>query len=534
MNRMELRKKQITIASNIIGFLTILVLGNIIGDLGITYFAAALEVYMLMHIIFTMALPDVVARFYRTRIAKGQYKNASMVLKATAGYGIVIGLLGSLVLTALSGIVAGTVLGISEASGVMRIFAPLFLVNAICSVILGYFQGIKMVVPTMIFWVLKAVFELIFAVIFGIYLHNYGNKVSALLHNDKYASLYGAEGAATGLFTASLLTLCFLAFLYIMISGRMKRNQKEGMRRSEDVPELIKMLLVSMAPVALINLLSRGGIFAGLFIVGNSNPGNLELFGAYGAYYGKYVAFTGIFIALGMLVTCSLESFVVQAYKKEEYKNVRDYLQKGIQAQFLLTVYFAVLFLALSPSLFNVIFDDAKIAVQCMSHGFLLMILFPIGMYFSRILLGMGKIKRVLLAGLGAFLASVALMVILQKTLGGSVLVSVYGQLTFAVVFCGICGFILFKNLHFSPEWLRIFVFPTLAASIMGLGIVLIRKALSTLVGDLVTCIVAFIAGTFCYFVLIFAFRCIRKKDLYMLPGNRFLEKLENILHIFG
>lgn len=534
MNRMELRKKQITIASNIIGFLTIIVLGNIIGDLGITYFAAAMEVYMLMHILFTMALPDVVARFYKSRIAKGQYKNAGMVLKATAGYGIVIGLLGSLFLTALSGVVAGRIFGIPEATGVLRVFAPLFLVNTICSIILGYFQGIKMIVPTMIFSVLKEALGLIFAVIFGICLHNYGEKVSALLHNEKYASLYGAEGAATGLFTASLFVLCFLAFLYILISRRMKRNQKEGMRRSEDAPELIKMLLVSMAPVALLNLFSRAEIFAGLLIVGKNNQGNLEMYGAYGAYYGKFFAVTGIVIALGMLVTCSIESYVVQAYKKEEYKNVRDFLQKGIQAQFLLMVYFAGLFLTISPSLFNVIFVDAKIAVQCMSHGFLLIILFPMGIFFSRILLGIGKIKRVLLGGLGAFVVSVVVMVILQKTLGGSVLVPLYGQLTFAVAFCGLCGFMLFKTVHFNPEWLRIFVLPTLAASIMGLGIVLIRKALTTLVGDLVTCLVAFIAGTFCYLALIFVFRCIRKKDLYMLPGSRLLEKLENILHIFG
>lgn len=534
MNRMELRKKQIMIASNIIGFLTIIVLGYIIGDLGITYFAAAMEVYMLMHIMFTMALPDVVARFYKSRIVRGQYKNAGMVLKATAGYGIVIGLLGSLFLTALSGVVAGKLLGIPEATGVLRIFGPLFLLHAICSAMLGYFQGIKMIVPTMIFSVLKEVLGLVFAVVFGIYLHNYGEKVSALLHNEKYASLYGAQGAATGLFTASFFVLCFLAFLYILISRRIKRNQKEGMRRSEDAPELIKMLLFSMAPVALLNLFGRAEIFAGLCIVGKNNQGNLELLGEYGAYYGKFFAVTGILIALGLLVTCSIESYVVQAYKKEEYKNVRDFLQKGMQAQFLLAVYLAGLFLTISPSFFQVIFGDAKIAIQCMSHGFLLIILFPLGIYFSSILLGIGKIKRVLLGGFGAFLVSVVMMVILQKALGGTVLVALYGQLTFAVVFCGICGFMLFKTVHYNPEWLRIFALPALASCIMGLGIVLIRKALTTLVGDLGTCLVAFIAGTFCYLVLIFAFRCIRKKDLYMLPGSRLLEKLENILHIFG
>ncbi len=534
MNRMELRKKQIMIISNILGFLTIIVLGYIIGDLGITYFAVAMEVYMIMHIVFTMAIPDTVARFFKARVLKGQYKNAGMVLKAASGYCITVGLLGSLFLIALSGLVAGKMLGIPEATGVVRIFAPMFMINAVCSVLLGYFQGIKMLVPTMIFSVLREIFGLFFAVIFGLHLHNYGNKVSALLHSEKYASLYGAEGVATGLFVAMLFVLGFLGFLYFLIRKRMKKGQKEGMRRSEDTFELVKMILISAMPAALLQFFMRAEMFAGLVIFGRSNQGNTVALSTYGSYYGKFFAVTGILIGLCLLITCSVEGLVVQAYNKEEYKNTKDYLQRGIQAQFLVSVYFAGLFLSVSPSLFEVVFGNPDVAVQCMSNGFLVIILFPMGIFFSRILLGAGKKKRVLLGALGAFLISVAAMVIIQKISGGGALIAVYGQLIFAIAFCGICGIMLFKLMHFNPEWLRIFVLPSLAAAIMGLGIVLIRKALSALVGDLVTCIISFIAGTFCYCILIFVFRCIRKKDLYMMPGNRFLEKLENVLHIFG
>ena len=534
MNRMELRKKQIMIASNILGFLTIIVLGYIIGDLGITYFAAAVEVYMLMHLIFTMALPDVVARFFKSRIAKGQYKNAGMVIKAAAGYGIAIGLIGSLLLLALSGVIAGKVLGMAEATGVIRIFAPLFLVNAICSVFLGYFQGIKMVVPTMIFAVIKEIFGLIFAVIFGIYLHNYGEKVSALLHSEKYASLYGAEGAAAGMFISMLFVLCFLSFLYFVSNRKLKKNQAEGMRRSEDAPELVRRILLSVAPVAVLHFLTRAEVFAGLFFFGKSNTGNLEKLTEYGSYYSEFFAVTGILITIGMLVTCAIEGVIVQAYKKEEYKNTRDFLQKGIQALVLVSFYFAGLFPAIGPSLFKVLFKDDTISSLCMSHGFFIIVFFPMGIFFSRILMNIGKKNRVLLAALASFVASVVVMALLQKRLNGSVLIPLYGQLVFALVFCGTCGVMLFRLTHYNPEWIRIFALPALASAIMGLGIILIRKALVVLVGDLVTCLVALIAGTFCYLVLIFVFRCIRKKDLYMMPGNKFLEKMEKIFHIFG
>jgi len=534
MNRMELRKKQIMIASNILGFLTIIVLGYIIGDLGVTYFAAAVEVYMLMHLVFTMALPDVVARFFKSRIAKGQYKNAGVVIKATAGYGIAIGLIGSLFLLALSGIIAGGVLGMPEATGVIRIFAPIFLVNAICSVFLGYFQGIKMVVPTMIFSILKEIFGIVFSVILGIYLHNYGKKVSALLHSEKYASLYGAEGAAAGMFISMLFVLVFLIFIYFLTNRKMKKRQTEGMRRSEDAPELVRRILLSVAPVAVLHFLTRAEVFAGLFFFGKSNTENLEKLSEYGCYYSEFFAVTGILITISLLVTCSIEGAIVQAYKKEEYKNTRDFLQKGIQALVLVTFYFAGLFPAIAPSLFKVLFKDDSISSLCMSHGFLIIVLFPMGIFFSRIIMSVGKKKRVLLAALASFVVSVVVMALLQQSLNGSVLIPLYGQLVFALVFCGSCGVMLFRLTHYNPEWIRIFVLPALASAIMALGIILIRKAFAVLVGDLVTCLVALIAGTFCYLVLIFVFRCIRKKDLYMMPGNKFLEKMEKIFHIFG
>lgn len=92
----------------------------------------------------------------------------------------------------------------------------------------------------------------------------------------------------------------------------------------------------------------------------------------------------------------------------------------------------------------------------------------------------------------------------------------------------------LFKLMHYNPEWVRIFALPALAAAVMGAGIMLICKALSGVIGNLMASILAWIVGTFCYIVFLLVFHCIRKKDLYMLPGGSVLEKIEKVLHIFS
>lgn len=534
MNRMELRKRQIMIISNIISFLTIFVLAYIIGDLGITYYAATMEVYMLTSLLFTGAIPDTVARFYRMRETKGQYKNAGMVLKAAIGYAVGTGLLGCVLLLTLSGLITGKLLLLPEARGVLRMFAFLFLLNAGCGVLLGYMQGIRLVVPVMIFTVLKELFGFLFAVLFGMKLHDYGIKVSALLHSGKYASLYGAEGAVTGLLLAMLFAMGFLAFVCILVCRRQKEKRTDGMRKSEDVFSLLKMLLFSMAPTALFSFLMRAQTLTGLFFFSRKNAGNPDRLGEYGIYYGRFFVIVGILVMMLMMVTGFIEGMVIQAYKKEEYKNTKDFLQKGVQALILFAVYFAGLFVAIAPSLFPVLFSSHTIAIQCMSHGFLIIILLPMGIYFSRILMGIGKKKRVLAGTFAAYILAVIGMFLLQKPLQNSVLVPVYGQLIFALVLCVGSGAMLFKLTHYNPEWIRIFALPALASAVMGAGIMLICKALSGVIGNLMASILAWIVGTFCYLVFLLVFHCIRKKDLYMLPGGSLLERIEKVLHIFG
>lgn len=533
MNQMELKKKQIMIASRIFGLVMILLLANLIGDLGVTYFAAALEIYILLQLLFTAQLPDYVARFVRSRMAKEQYKSADMVLKAAVGYGVFIGIVGGLFLFAFSGVFMQKILGIQEATLALRFLAPAFFLNALCCVMQGYFQGIKTAVPTMVSAVIKEIFGILFASLLGLNFYKYGEKVSALLHDTKFSSLYGAEGAAIGVLAAAFLAVCFLVFIYLLVGRRIRRSKKEGMRRTENGLELIKLLLMAMAPVALLQFLLRVDVVIGMILFGKQWQGNVEGLGLYGAFYGKFLAIVGIVAVLGVLVTSTIEGNVVQAYKKEEYKNARDCLQRGMQAQFLLTVFCAGLFLTTSPVLLNTLFSDAGVAITCMNHGFLLMILIPMGLYFAHILVGIGKIKMVLITAGGSVFASTVAMIILQKAIKGNVLMLVYGKLIFAVLFCAITGTILLKIMHCNPEWLRLFVLPALAAGITGLGLLLIRNALSTLMTDIVTSIICFILGLFCYLVLIFLFRCIKKKDLYLIPGGKFLERIGNLLHIF-
>lgn len=533
MNRMEIRKKQLLIITGMIGYGTVILLAKIIGDLGMAYFAAAAECYILLQLLLTACIPDYVEKLVRSRMAKGQYKNADKVLSAALGYGIAAGVLGSLLLFFGADLLMAGFLHIPEASLSLKLLAPLFFLSAVCAVLQGYFQGIGTAMPTVVSDILKQVLGLVFAALFGSILHGYGEKAAALLHNGKFVSMYGAAGAAVGFLCAALLPLLFLLLIYFSAGRRARRKVKEGMRLTEDGMEVFRLLILSLLPAAGTYFLCRLSILTGLFFYQGRQTDSIAGLTAYGAFYGKYLAVAGMLTAVVLLVVAGTESEVIHLVKKEEYKNAKSYLTGGIQSVLMLAAFFAILCLVLAGGFAKLFFGEGQnTAAACMRHGFLLVLFLPLGIYFTNILVGIGRRKTVLFNLSGAFIIFMLAAVTGLKLMAGNVLALVYAQLIFAAAYCLLSGFFLMRAIRYNPEWLHVIVMPLTAVLVSGLCTLLLNQAFSALAGEAVSALICTLIGGGCYLVLLFVFRCIGQKDLYVLPGGRLLGRIGAFLHL--
>ncbi len=535
MNRMEIRRKQLMLAANILGLITMAALARMTGDLGMAYFAGAAECYILLQMIFLSCVPECMAKMVRSRIAKGQYKNITKVYKTSFLYCIAAGLAGSFFLYCSSGFLTVRLLHMQEAALVLKILAPAFFVNAIIAVLQGYFEGIGTAMPSIIAAIVKQVFFLVFAILFGYLLFRYGEKVSLLLHSTKFANMYGAAGAATGLVCAGLTALGFLFLVYLGAGRRAGRKYRDSMRLTENSMEIFRLMLITMAPMVCQRFLLRADTLIGLAFYQQNQTKETEGLILYGAYYGKYLVFAGLLIILVLLAASKTDYAVIHAAKKEEYKSARDYLSAGIQSLFLSGAFFAAMSLALAPHLMNLLFGKGTgtdFSALCMRHGFLLIIILPMGLWFSGILMVIGKRNMVLLHILSSVLFYILFSAIGLKAAGGNPVVLVYAKWLSALLFCVLCGFFLMRLLRYSPDWLHLFVFPTAACAVTGLCIFLLSKALVSLIGELLTCIICLLAGGFCYLILVLALKCVREKDLALLPGGKWLHGLGSFLHL--
>ncbi|MGN0430735.1 MAG: hypothetical protein ACI4EQ_00085 [Lachnospiraceae bacterium] len=535
MNQMEVRKEQLKLAAGMIRYITIILLVNMIGELGIVYFVAALEVYLLLQIFFSESLPDCVARMIRSRMTKGQYKNADKVMKAALGYSIAAGILGSILLFVLSGVITGRMLHLPEAELALKILAPAFFLQAVCAVLKGCFQGLGTAMPTIIAGIFTESFGLFFTMLFGEVLYGYGTKAAALLQNDKFASMYGAAGAAIGFPIALLFALAFLLLMYFGAGRRIWKKKREGMRLTEDGIEVLRMILFSMVPVAAVRLLLRLPVITGLGFFAGKAAGDITILASYGNLYAKSLIVVGIVVSLAVILCTGGENTVIYYIKREEYKTARNYLTGGIQGSFMFTAYMTVICLVFAPGIVQLLFGKENVteAITCLQVSSPLMIFLPLAVYLIHILAGMGKTLTALAGSAVSFILFVIVMAVGSNFQNSGILVMIYALLVFSIALCVWNGAFILWSLHINLPWLTVVGLPALAAGITGLGVFMLHKALAASLGETVTFVVGTLAGGVVYLVLILVFKCIREKELYTLPGGKILGKIGKILHLF-
>ena len=214
MNQAEIKRRQAGMLSEILSWLVIAFLGRVTGANGIAYLAAAWEAAELLWLLISGGTADTLGRLLRGRNTKGQYKNVMKmrrdILLLQAGFGI----LGSVLLFALSEWLMQDVFRMQYSSLILMILAPTVFLRSISETLTGCFRGEGTELPGTIAAFLRPVFILGFGLLFGKILAGYGNKVSALLLQLNFTAMYSSVGVAIAITVTELFLVLFLFLIY--------------------------------------------------------------------------------------------------------------------------------------------------------------------------------------------------------------------------------------------------------------------------------------------------------------------------------
>lgn len=527
MNHVEVKRRQIQAYSYLLGVITLIVIGRIIGDNGLAYLAAAVEGMLLFFLPAGYCVADALGRQLRGRNARSQYKNAARMRKNIMIFQCGAGILGGAALFGLSGLLEKYVFRIPNSALAMKILAPVLVIRVVSCVLQGYFQGSGTEMPTVMTSVLRQIFLLGFGLLFCNIFKGYGEKVSALLKNSSFTQMYGVVGLAIAMILTELLLFLFLLLIYLG-SRRKGREGQDGLKLTETFAGSVRSLVTGIGVILPVLLLVKLPVWLGMFFRGKS-AGAAE----YGVYYGKYLVLCSapiLLLSAGMLPLCARVASIV---KREEYRYSRDVFGTAFQIGIVNTLFAAVFMAVLSKQIAGALFtESAELAADMLLRGSGLVMFAVMSFFFLRILLLLGRQIQAFVCMAIYNVIYIAALLLLVNAAPSGIMGLVYAGLAAGGVLSLISGVLAFRLAKGRLDPLKALAVPAFSAGVTGLVCMLLAKVLTPHLGNSVAFVVCLAAGCLLYWILLLLLRSFREPQLGLIPGGAWVKQLARLLRV--
>lgn len=256
-----------TVAVKLIGALYKIPLTNLITTEGFGYFSGAYAVYNPLYAISMAGLPVAVAKMVSQNVELGKIKDAQLVFKVARKLFFIVGLFGTVLLTAIAVPYSHLVKSPLNYISIIAV-APCILFCCMMSSFRGYYEGLNNMTPTGVSQVIEAIVKLTFglaatylcfnswiksyhekavdgvATVFGIEVHNEAEALSAIYP-------YAAAVAILGVTLGSMFGLLYLFIRYKRKGFGFTREEIVNSPLPESESSIRKSLIKIAAPVAL-------------------------------------------------------------------------------------------------------------------------------------------------------------------------------------------------------------------------------------------------------------------------------------------
>jgi len=533
MNQNEVKRRRIQVFAYIVALAAVLNMGRMAGENGVTYMTAAVLAFGCLWTLIGGGTADTLGRLLRIRNSKGQYKNADKMKRSILTFQMTSGLLGTLVLLFGAEIIGGKIFHMHYVVFPLMLLAPAFVFRAVSAVLMGFCQGEGSELPTAAACLLRQIFILVFSMIFCGALGKYGEKVSNLLGQQNYTSMYIAAGAAIAVSVSEVLVVVFLIVIQKVNRRTGRREQPEGMRSMDSFFDAVRVFGGSRAPMLFIMLLLFLPVVLGFLFFGKSMANQDAGAVHYGVYMGRYLVVCGLFVFIAAILFIGIYGRAAVSLRKEEQRFARVIFQSGVHITTIHTLFYSALLAVLAAQAAKLFGgSNAVLAEKLFRGGSLLIPFVALALYFGRFLMLTGK-KFLVIGALcvGDVLYVVSMTLFLNVWKAG-ILSLVYVGILGSAVCCVLLGMIIYGQLRIG-ELLRTFAVPAGAACVSGLAGLLLCKLISPHLGNVVTALLCIIIMEVIYWAVLLISRNIKDQELECIPGGRIIAAFGQMLHVY-
>ena len=518
------------IVVRMIGLLYRSPLTAIIGDEGNGYYTAAYNIYAVVLLISSYSIPSAVSKIMAGKLALKEYANAKRIFFCAFIYCLVVGGAASVLLYVLAPVLAKYNLLFSNAVPVLRIFAPTIFLFGILGVLRGFFQAHRTMVQTSVSQIIEQIMNAVMSLVMAHVL------IRMATAQDSHArAVFGAMGSAIGTGAGVLVALLFMALLYFINRDVLNKRALADAGEVDDYATIFKSILLFVTPFILSTFIYNftttldQTLFTGIMI---NVRGFLEqdVSDSYGIYAGKAVVISNIPIAVSTAFSSALMPNISGAAAKGDTAGCGRITKQTIRMTMLLAIPAGAGLIALAKPVTMVLFpqraslDDAAALLAAIA---VTVVFYSLSTVTNGVLQGIGRVSLpVIHAGTALVVQAVVLALLLLYT-GLYSMALVIALIVYSLLVCILNQISVKKYLQVTIGWKRVYGYPMVCASLMGVAAHVVYQALHTVISlfneseyfsNLIALFCAVLAAVILYAFLLLRFRIVTERDLMQMP----------------
>ena len=505
-------------------------LTNIIGADGMANYQVAYPIYAALVVISTAGLPAAISKLVSERVTLGDYRGAHQVFQTAFKLLVIIGVLSTVAMYALSGALANAAQIPSAKLSLIMIAPSLFFVS-ILSAYRGYFQGLQMMAPTAVTQLIEQAVKLGAGLYFAWLWFPRGEA-------------YGAAGALLGVTLSEVCALAVIILLYSRKKQRLAHHKKQATGFTMiSGRSTMRDLLYTAIPVTIGACLMPIVNFLDTLIVTNTmanidysafNP--LTPKTSFGVLTGSVNPLINMPAVLSLALCMSLVPAISEARAIKSPALVSARSAMGFKLSILIGLPCAIGMFILAGPIISLLYSKG-LEPQELIMGTQLLQTLSVGVLFLTLLQSMtGVLQGAGHPGIPLF--SLALGAIVKIVISILLIrvpsININGAAIGTAACYGIAALLnvgfVFKHTRPSIRPISGVLMPVFSAAVMGAAVVALHHAVLPALGSTKAALLCIAAAVIVYVVMLFLTKAIRKEDMEYIPGGarvtRFMTRL--------
>ncbi|MDD6272161.1 MAG: polysaccharide biosynthesis protein [bacterium] len=521
------------IVIKVLGALYVIPFYQIIGPEGGTLYSYAYNIYNLFLNISTAGIPIAISMIISEYIALNMYdakerayKQGKKLISVLAIVSFILVFFGSdyLAKFILSDVVGGH--SIKEVSSVIKAISPCLLIIPFLSVLRGYMQGHKFVVPTSVAQVIEQIVRIIIVLI--------GSFVSIKLLKMNITN--GVCIALSGTFFGGLV-----AYLYLIKKVKDNKTQFPTQENKDQTSNktIMKKIITYCLPIVLISitdniytLVDIKLIIKGLNMIGFTAMESEIVSGIVSTWAPKICT---IIIAISMALTTNIIPHVTSNFIKKDMKAVNYRVNQALSTMLIITIPMSLLLILLSKEAYYIFYGASNYGYMILKFSSISHIFLGIWSVLSTTLQSMKKFKQIYIYSITGLILNALLdipLILLFNIIGiapyvATVVATCIGYLTSIILSLRYLNKTMKMNYQNTLNLLKKLVFPCILILIP----VLISKYYInfeyTFITSMISLIIHGIYGMSIYLLITY-----KNGSLNSILGDEFINKILVKLHL--